>query len=78
MLPSDWLTNQRRLLLESQLDTVLDNVKALKNLSKNQQETLLNYYEGNRYRMDYAAYQQAGYCIGSGAIEAAHKTLIQQ
>jgi hypothetical protein len=28
--------------------------------------------------MDYAAYRQAGYCIGSGAIEAAHKTLIQQ
>jgi hypothetical protein len=38
----------------------------------------LNYYEKNRYRMDYKGYRQAGYCIGSGAIEAAHRTLIQQ
>lgn len=78
ILPDGWLLIQRKLLLDSQLDTVMGNVKALKQLSKEKRENLLNYYEHNRYRMDYAAYKQAGYCIGSGAIEAAHKTLIQQ
>jgi hypothetical protein len=78
ILPSDWLLNQKKLLLESKLDTLIANVKALKYFSEEKQEKLINYYEHNRYRMDYAAYRQAGYCIGSGAIEAAHKTLIQE
>lgn len=78
LLPNGWLENQRKLLLESQLDQVVENVKALKYLSVEKRDKLLNYYEKNRYRMDYKAYRQAGYCIGSGAIEAAHRTLIQQ
>lgn len=78
MRSDDWLEKQRNLLLESQLDTVIENVKALKYLPEVKRDNLLNYYQNNRYRMDYAAYKQAGYCIGSGAIEAAHKTLIQQ
>ena len=78
LLPNGWLEKQGRLLLESQLDQVVENVKALKYLSVEKRDKLLNYYEKNRYRMDYKAYQQAGYCIGSGAIEAGHRTLIQQ
>ena len=78
LLPHGWLENQRKLLLESQLDQVVENVKALKYLSVEKRDKLLNYYDKNRYRMDYKAYRQAGYCIGSGAIEAAHRTLIQQ
>lgn len=78
LLPNGWLENQRNLLLESQLDRVVENLKALKWLAVDKRDKLLNYYEKNRYRMDYQAYRQAGYCIGSGAIEAAHRTLIQQ
>jgi hypothetical protein len=78
ILPSDWLLTQKKLLLESKLDTLIENLKALKYLSEEKREKLLNYYEHNRYRIDDAAYRQAGYCMGSGAIEAAHKTLIQQ
>ncbi len=78
ILPADWLLTQKKLLLESKLDTLIENVKALKYLSEEKQEKLINYYEHNRYRMDYAAYRQAGYCIVSGAIETAHKTLIQE
>ncbi|MCB0847689.1 MAG: hypothetical protein KDE26_30765, partial [Bacteroidetes bacterium] len=32
----------------------------------------------NRYRMKYDEYRKAGYCIGSGAIESAISTLVQQ
>jgi hypothetical protein len=78
LLPSDWLEKQRKLLLESQLEQVMENVKALKYLSVEKRDKLLNYYEKNRYRMDYKGYRDAGYCIGSGAIEAAHRTVIHQ
>jgi hypothetical protein len=37
-----------------------------------------HYYEKNAYRMNYRYYREQGWCIGSGAIEAAHRTLIQQ
>lgn len=78
LLPLGWLDNQRKLLLESKLDEVMENVKSLKHLCPQKQEKLFNYYEKNRYRMDYQAYRQKGFCIGSGAIEATHRTLIQQ
>ncbi len=41
-------------------------------------EKLLNYFEANAYRMDYPTYDQRGYYIGSGAIESAHRTVIQK
>ena len=77
-LPADWLKVQRKLLLESNLDQVIDHLKALPFLATEKRDLLLKYYEKNRYRMDYQLYRQAGYCIGSGAIEAAHRTVIQQ
>ncbi|MCC5943873.1 MAG: ISKra4 family transposase, partial [Bernardetiaceae bacterium] len=39
---------------------------------------LKQYFKKNRYRMDYAQYLAKGWCIGSGAIESAHRTLIQE
>lgn len=39
---------------------------------------LLNYYRTNAYRMNYPEFVERGYLIGSGAIEAAHRTLIQK
>lgn len=41
-------------------------------------EKILRYYQQNQYRMDYPTYLQQGYFIGSGAIEAAHRTVIQK
>lgn len=38
----------------------------------------IGYYYHNRHRMHYAAYRQAGLPIGSGTIESACKTVVQQ
>jgi hypothetical protein len=76
--PSDWLEKQKDLLKESRLDDVIDNILKMKQLDKNVKDKLIQYYENNRYRMDYATYLAKGLCIGSGAIEAAHRTLIQK
>ena len=39
---------------------------------------MVRYYESNQNRMHYDMYLQKGYMIGSGAIEAAHKNVVQQ
>ena len=39
---------------------------------------VLNYLNNNAYRMNYPQYIKQGLCIGSGAIEAAHRTVVQQ
>ena len=38
----------------------------------------IRYYQNNKERMQYKTYKDAGYLIGSGAIEAAHRDVVQQ
>lgn len=45
---------------------------------KKEQDKILNYLINNTFRMDYPTYRARGLCIGSGAIEAAHKTVVQK
>lgn len=73
-----WVTEQKRLLLQSEVHTVIKNIKELAGKNKEAQN-LIAYYQGNRERMDYKRYQQLG-CgiIGSGAIESAHRTVVQK
>ena len=73
-----WFEEQKELLLESRVDQVIKNIKRAKAKSS-EKEKLLNYYQVNKERMDYHSYRQLG-CgiIGSGAIESAHRTVIQR
>lgn len=76
-----WLQEQYSRLLASQLDAVIEAIGSCQNLTKAgalQQTTLLNYLKNNAFRMDYAFYRQQGWLIGSGPIESAHRTVIQQ
>lgn len=41
-------------------------------------EQVISYFETNAYRMNYPAYDKKGYYIGSGAIESAHRTVVQK
>ncbi|GHT56122.1 hypothetical protein AGMMS49982_22730 [Bacteroidia bacterium] len=73
-----WYKEQKSLLYESSLDQVLDNIKAA-TAKEADKEKLLNYYQNNCGRMNYKKYRAMG-CgiIGSGAIESAHRTVIQK
>jgi hypothetical protein len=77
-LEQKWTTQQKELLLKSQLTEVLKNIKSIAPKNK-AADKLIAYYEGNEDRMDYQKYKQMG-CgiIGSGAIESAHRTVIQK
>ena len=75
----DWGEYQCDLLLESRLEEVIKNIEIVINPeNKKIGESLIGYYKSNKERMDYKKYKQIGTCIiGSGAIESAHRTLIQ-
>lgn len=73
-----WTDKQKQWLLEGKVKTVINNIKRIgKNgVAANQ---LINYYSNNESRMNYQEYKKIG-CgiIGSGAIESAHRTLVQK
>ncbi len=67
-------------LLNEGGQALIERVHALPQGNSAQQKArkkLLNYYTTNAYRMCYPTYRKAGLQIGSGAIEAAHRTLVQ-
>lgn len=73
-----WVTKQKELLLGSKVKKVIANIKKQDNQSEGAIE-LINYYTSNEYRMDYNAYRKIGAgIIGSGAIESAHRTVVQK
>ena len=78
----NWAQEQKDKLLESKTAEVIQAITAIKcptKQAKENQENLLNYYQDNFLRMDYSRYRKIG-CgmIGSGAIESAHKVIIQK
>jgi Uncharacterised protein family (UPF0236) len=73
-----WVSEQKELLLQSEVLQVIQNIEQLAANSKEAQQ-LIAYYQSNQERMDYKRYKQMG-CgiIGSGAIESAHRTVVQK
>lgn len=76
-----WLEIQYQKLVDSQSDELIEAVKKCQlttQKAKKSQQNLLNYLKNNQFRMDYKKYRQKGWLIGSGPIESAHRTVIQQ
>ena len=76
-----WMERQKQLLLTDQVQQVIKNVTL--QLPRNQdaskaKDQLLCYYKNNHARMMYGTYKEKGYIIGSGAIESAHRNVVQQ
>jgi hypothetical protein len=73
-----WCDCQKELLLDSQVHSVIDNVNAT-GAKEADKKKLTGYYQNNTHRMKYKLYRNIG-CglIGSGAIESAHRTVIQK
>lgn len=74
----DWCNKQKELLLDYQVKIVMKNINKT-NAGEKDKEKLLKYYDNNLTRMNYKLYKNMG-CgiIGSGAIESAHRTVIQK
>lgn len=73
-----WTDKQKEWLLKRGGKKVVINIKKIGKNSETVNQ-LINYYSKNKNRMQYQEYVKFG-CgiIGSGAIEAAHRTLIQK
>lgn len=79
---TEWIEERKEELLNGKLNEVITAIKAKaegrKASIKAKAEAVTKYYENNRYRMKYDEYLAKGYCIGSGAIESAISTVVQQ
>ena len=79
---TQWVDHQHQALREGQLDQVIEEVtnKASGRRASIREAAvrLVGYLDRNRYRMKYPEYRAKGYCIGSGAIESAMSTVVQQ
>lgn len=76
-----WVSEQKVLLLEDQVEQVILNIKKCKpNNAKAAQakQAVLRYYIQHADRMMYKTFKNAGFMIGSGPVEAAHRHVIQQ
>lgn len=79
-LGRQWLDRQKDNLLADGVETLIDELKSLTGLSSESRasrDRLVGYYWRNRTRMQYGTYRDRGLQIGSGCIEAAHRTVIQ-
>lgn len=76
-----WMDTQKERLRNNKVNGVINSLKRSKGKNKEADKARLNaigYYENNRERMQYKTYLATGYIIGSGAIESAHRNVIQQ
>ncbi len=77
-MEKQWTAQQKELLLKSEVSEVIKNIAAIAPQNK-EADNLTAYYQSNKERMDYKKYVKLGCSIiGSGAIESAHRTVIQE
>ena len=75
-----WTTKQSDALLDDGVDKVMASIRDMDVGPPPQQgikDSLLAYYGANRNRMKYGTYRKKGLLIGSGAMEASHRHVIQ-
>lgn len=77
----NWLRTNGEVLKNKGGTALMQVIKKLPQKTKTiekERNKLLGYYKNNERRMDYPCYLQKGLLIGSGAIEAAHRTVSQK
>lgn len=76
-----WMEKQEALLWEDGIEQVIENIEqmSIKKLkAKEEQQKTITYLTNNKDKMNYKTYRDNGWLIGSGPIEAAHRTVIQK
>jgi Uncharacterised protein family (UPF0236) len=75
-----WAITQCDLIEESKIEMVVKNITeiGIKNTCSEQAKILCTYYQNNIKRMNYTLFRTMGAgIVGSGAIESAHRTVVQ-
>jgi hypothetical protein len=76
-----WLEKQKQRLKADEVENVIEDLKNTSVKTEEEDKALkdvIRYYESNIKRMQYGSFLKEGYIIGSGAIESAHRNVIQQ
>ena len=75
-----WNISMKELLLNDQVTEVIIQIQntGCQGDSLEKRQALLTYLENNSSRMTYKTFSEKGYLIGLGAMEAAHRNVIQQ
>lgn len=76
-----WVDTQLERLREDGVEVVImavRGVRAANSEAKDRKAKLIDYYVEHAERMQYKTYREQGLLIGSGPIEAAHRSVIQQ
>ncbi len=76
-----WVGKQKNYLLNDRILQVIKEIESLEKRTKKSEEErlrLLVYLRNNKSRMYYKTFRERGIAIGSGAIESAHRTVIQK
>ncbi len=76
-----WTKRMNTKLINQGGNYVIKRIQSLSNTDEEKEEVkqdLLTYLKNNAHRMNYPKYKKVGLLIGSGAIEAAHRTVIQK
>lgn len=76
-----WIKEQTDCLLDNGLDKVLDRLRACRCRTpeaKLARQKAVDYFREHEDRMQYKTYRDKGWMIGSGPIEAANRSVIQQ
>ena len=77
----NWVEQQTQKLLDNGLEQVLLSLRSSRartSEAKLAKQKAIDYYVEHDDRMQYKTYRQQGLMIGSGPIEAAHRSVIQQ
>jgi len=77
----NWVKEQLEKLLDNRLEEVLSTLQSFRSKSpeaKLAKKKVMDYYTEHEERMQYKTYREKGLMIGSGPIEAAHRSVIQQ
>lgn len=76
-----WLSEQKEILFNDGVMQVIENIKEFKPRNvevREYKQSVINYYSENEDRMMYKTFRNKGLLIGSGPIEAAHRSVLQQ
>lgn len=76
-----WMEIQKQQLLNNNVKIIINQLQETIAISKEAAKTqtdAIRYYQNNITRMQYKTYVEKGYLIGSGAIESAHRNVVQQ